>query len=842
MTQSQERKTDVLYLQCGHREDYLTVPSLVAVFLQQYCSYSKVSTVLVTARQSLRNPAQGVNGHPQNLPPDLEQEESAHTERRNCRGCVSDGQPDDDEQLKGPLLRDLPKEADKPTNLVQVPECLQDSITRRWEELPCVVQDCQLPCILLRGGQMCISGLANVLRRIVQASAPQEPHRNLLSLLGFRQTCLKSCSESSVWTRLVEVDAPREISSFLENSADGRDFCLPQCLRKFQELLEQPVATFNSEKLRRKLLKNGSIGNNSDGSGSKGNKSKVTNGIVEENINTSRGDVPVDEVGNAGLITGAPVDDLTNGGRQTEPEALISNERGVAFMDEDTNKLESINRTKERGLRDSSVIAPANSSEELHSDFSATLNLVNKKEQRNLKKQLLQRSSQSISVSGNEQTPITDAKSGVAGSTAHQTQNSDIPDLNVVNSGKAKRQKRKQPRKPVPKDSLPNLPHDFALGVDVTLADFALFVPVHLYLHTCKLNGRIQEVCKLMPLVIHWYQRMWTVPHVRRVLRCLKLREVDVSHLNETSSDSTCDKVDDTGAKICPAGEDIQHGVRNLGVSRPIVRELLRKSLPLVIEMLEGKGLGVESAEHPSGETILDWRSFPPAVCPVEGELDAKRAQNKEQQIESIVAAVRDMARPGHRILDFCSGGGHLGIALAYCLPECHVVMIDNKEESLRRALDRVQTLNLENVTIYMSNIDYFCGNFDTGVSLHACGVATDIVLDKCLQQGASFVCSPCCYGSLHDTHHMTYPRSLSFQESSISKRDYFLIGHGAEQTCWDFESFHAKQGKHCMGFIDKDRAELARQHGYDVTVCSLKPAACSPKNNLLIGVSPRMK
>ena len=43
--------------------------------------------------------------------------------------------------------------------------------------------------------------------------------------------------------------------------------------------------------------------------------------------------------------------------------------------------------------------------------------------------------------------------------------------------------------------------------------------------------------------------------------------------------------------------------------------------------------------------------------------------------------------------------------------------------------------------------MDYFNGAFDIGVSLHACGVATDLVIQKCIQNSASFVSCPCCYG-----------------------------------------------------------------------------------------------
>lgn len=38
------------------------------------------------------------------------------------------------------------------------------------------------------------------------------------------------------------------------------------------------------------------------------------------------------------------------------------------------------------------------------------------------------------------------------------------------------------------------------------------------------------------------------------------------------------------------------------------------------------------------------------------------------------------------------------------------------------------------------------------------------------------------------------------------------------------------------MNLVDTDRARLAEEYGYNVTLCSLKPLSCTPKNNLLIG------
>ena len=125
----------------------------------------------------------------------------------------------------------------------------------------------------------------------------------------------------------------------------------------------------------------------------------------------------------------------------------------------------------------------------------------------------------------------------------------------------------------------------------------------------------------------------------------------------------------------------------------------------------------------------IDWNALPELVHPLGGQLPPERLDKKCQQLENLTAAVKAMARPGQVIVDFCSGGGHLAIVLAYLLPEAIVYLVENKQESLMRAVHRVQSLGLSNCRFYQGNMDYFKGRFDIGVSLHACGVATDLVI-----------------------------------------------------------------------------------------------------------------
>ena len=71
-------------------------------------------------------------------------------------------------------------------------------------------------------------------------------------------------------------------------------------------------------------------------------------------------------------------------------------------------------------------------------------------------------------------------------------------------------------------------------------------------------------------------------------------------------------------------------------------------------------------------------------------------------------------------------------------------------------------------------------GSFNIGVSLHACGVATDLVIQKCIENKASFVSCPCCYGSVQENHMVSYPRSQIFKEVPIAFKVSFS---------WDYTS-----------------------------------------------------
>ncbi|CRL03371.1 CLUMA_CG016265, isoform B [Clunio marinus] len=220
------------------------------------------------------------------------------------------------------------------------------------------------------------------------------------------------------------------------------------------------------------------------------------------------------------------------------------------------------------------------------------------------------------------------------------------------------------------------------------------------------------------------------------------------------------------------------------------------------------------------------------------GQLPAHRFDNKKSQLKSIANEVLKVAQPNDVIVDFCSGTGHLGFLVAKLLPSCRVFILENKEESINRAKLKAKMLMLDNVTFFQCNLEYFNDDFTIGLSLHACGVATDLVLRKCWMKNAKFICSPCCYGKIQDLGNL--PQSEIYR-NVLSTRDLINIAHCSDQTHDAKNVKHinvekAQQGYFCMDVIDTDRLLRANELGYSTTLTRLHPENCSLKNRLLIG------
>lgn len=196
------------------------------------------------------------------------------------------------------------------------------------------------------------------------------------------------------------------------------------------------------------------------------------------------------------------------------------------------------------------------------------------------------------------------------------------------------------------------------------------------------------------------------------------------------------------------------------------------------------------------------------------------------------------------KVLNFWSvykqkkGGGHLGILLAYMFPDCLVKLVENKEESLKVAIQRITNLKLKNCLLYKGNLNNFIGKFECGMAIHACGTSTDLIIEKCIKNKADILISPCCYGSIKENDLIKYPRSTPFAQSTVIKNDldnYFKLTSFADRTEINLE--FEKTAHVCMSIIDSDRLlYLKRDNSYSyVQLTQMQPEDCTAKNNLIL-------
>lgn len=243
---------------------------------------------------------------------------------------------------------------------------------------------------------------------------------------------------------------------------------------------------------------------------------------------------------------------------------------------------------------------------------------------------------------------------------------------------------------------LPPLEHVFAEGLYFTLADIVLLPCIHHFLlMICK---KFSEKLEQFPLLTSWYQRIQEVPKVKTAAsKCgicfLYLPEL----LNSEESKQPANSNE-------AAAVDEQNDPLFVGGPRPTMTKLMEEGIEAIF------------SPHPCPAWTLDWSSLPAAVSPKEGKMSTDRALRKQQQLNNLVYLVLDQAKPGDRIVDFCSGGGHVGIVLAHVLPSCQVTLVENKELSLIRAKKRSDELGLSNIWFIQANVEYFTGMFNIGV------------------------------------------------------------------------------------------------------------------------------
>ncbi len=246
-----------------------------------------------------------------------------------------------------------------------------------------------------------------------------------------------------------------------------------------------------------------------------------------------------------------------------------------------------------------------------------------------------------------------------------------------------------------------------------------------------------------------------------------------------------------------------------------------------------------------------------------QGKLNRKRQQVANmvwhvQQVLQVMASASTanqgkLADP--HVVDFAGGTGHVGLPIAANIERhTRVTVLDCNPVSLGIARERAATAGLENLgTRHCFIADAGEMHFTVGVGLHACGEATDGILDACLAAGAAFVLAPCCVGKVAHAQHTVYPRSkpcgacwTQQQHRDVARaadantHEMSTAGRGGAAPTRDARWAHARRCAKTA--VEWDRLQLAAQQGYTVMLCRMYPSGASPKNDVLVGIPSGVK
>ncbi len=213
-------------------------------------------------------------------------------------------------------------------------------------------------------------------------------------------------------------------------------------------------------------------------------------------------------------------------------------------------------------------------------------------------------------------------------------------------------------------------------------------------------------------------------------------------------------------------------------------------------------------------------------ICDKNGRIHDKM-QAKYRQINRFLETVGDIADrlPKDRrvvVYDLCCGKSYLSFALYFYLERVLGLDVEMLGADLKR--DVIDYCNSIASAAGMKNLRFVCGDIaalglktqpDMVVSLHACDVATDIVLAHAIKSGARIILStPCC-------HHELFA-NVKKLEGSVSESLGFVLSHSMTSQ------------KLCETLTDSLRIKTLEAYGYKTDAIELVTPDDTPKNLLI--------
>ena len=203
---------------------------------------------------------------------------------------------------------------------------------------------------------------------------------------------------------------------------------------------------------------------------------------------------------------------------------------------------------------------------------------------------------------------------------------------------------------------------------------------------------------------------------------------------------------------------------------------------------------------------------------------DTKQA--KYRQINRFLELIRDVeshlpAEGTLHIADLCCGKSYLSFAVYHYFTAIkgravRMVGVDMKAEVMEECNTIARHLGMDGLTFVCGDVTLYefpeGAQVDMVISLHACDIATDIVLNKATEWGAKVILStPCCH---HDLNRRLNSPALSFVAEHSMLRQ-----------------------KLCDAATDALRLKKLEANGYDVTALELIDPEETPKNIMLRGI-----
>ena len=202
------------------------------------------------------------------------------------------------------------------------------------------------------------------------------------------------------------------------------------------------------------------------------------------------------------------------------------------------------------------------------------------------------------------------------------------------------------------------------------------------------------------------------------------------------------------------------------------------------------------------------------------------KKQAKYRQINRFLELIRDVESnlPAEGVLniaDLCCGKSYLSFAVYHYFTaikgrSVRMVGVDMKAEVMAECDTIARNLGMEGLSFVCGDVTRY--EFPEGaqvhmvISLHACDIATDVVLNKATAWGAKIILStPCCH---HDLNRRLNSPALSF-----------VVEHSMLRQ------------KLCDAATDALRLKKLEANGYDVTALELIDPEETPKNIMLRGI-----